>query len=102
MLAAVARGRHDLVIERVALPSPGPGEVRVRVEACGLCGTDLHLRETGFAPGHVPGHEIAGSVDALGPGVSGLAVGDAVAFASDKKAGAVKVPVVPDREPTLA
>ncbi len=79
MRAAIARSRHELAVGEAPLPEPGPGEVRVRVEACGLCGTDLHLLRAGFAPGHTPGHEIAGRVDAVGSGVSGLAPGDPVA-----------------------
>ena len=66
------------------LPEPGPGEVRVRVEACGVCGSDHFLQAGGFGPGVgfpiVPGHEAAGRVDALGDGVAGLAVGDQVAI----------------------
>jgi propanol-preferring alcohol dehydrogenase len=54
-------------------PEPGPGEVRVRVRACGVCRTDLHLAE-GDLPVHrpltVPGHEIVGVVDRLGPGTT--------------------------------
>ncbi|MFD8013863.1 alcohol dehydrogenase catalytic domain-containing protein [Streptomyces sp. NPDC058955] len=65
-----------------ALPVPGPGEVRVRVEAAGVCGTDALLLSGAF-PGTVfplvPGHEVAGRVDALGEGVTGRAVGDRVA-----------------------
>ena len=79
MRAAKARTKHDLFIEEVPLPEPSAGEVRIRVEACGLCGTDLHLREGGFADGHTPGHEIAGLVDAIGPGVAGVARGSRVA-----------------------
>jgi threonine dehydrogenase-like Zn-dependent dehydrogenase len=61
-------------------PEPGPGEVRVRVRACGLCGSDLHLRSAGFVRrGVAPGHEFAGVVDAVGAGVSDLAPGAAVA-----------------------
>ena len=52
-------------------PEPGPGEIRVRVSACGVCRTDLHLAE-GDLPPHrptiVPGHEVVGVVDAVGPG----------------------------------
>jgi 2-desacetyl-2-hydroxyethyl bacteriochlorophyllide A dehydrogenase len=66
------------------LPEPGPGEVRVRVEACGVCGSDHFLQAGGFGPGVgfpiVPGHEAAGRIDALGEGVSGFAVGDQVAI----------------------
>jgi threonine dehydrogenase-like Zn-dependent dehydrogenase len=58
---------------------PGPGEVRVRVEACGVCGSDLHFFELGpMVPGKTPGHEIAGRIDALGDGVEGFATGDRV------------------------
>lgn len=79
MRAAVAREKHALRVEAVPVPEPGADEVRVRVLACGLCGTDLHIREAGFAAGHTPGHEIAGVVDALGPGVTALRVGQRVA-----------------------
>ena len=53
------------------VPEPGPGEIRVRVSACGVCRTDLHLAEGDLAPHRpttVPGHEVVGTVDALGPG----------------------------------
>ena len=60
------------------VPEPGPGEVLVRVRACGVCRTDLHLVD-GELPDPklpvVPGHEIVGEVAALGPGVDGLALG---------------------------
>lgn len=63
---------------------PGPGEVRVRVEACGVCGSDVFLQKGGFGPRVsfplVPGHEAAGRVDALGEGVAGIALGDQVAL----------------------
>ncbi len=66
------------------VPEPGPGEVRLRVEACGVCGSDHFLQEGGFGPGVrmpvVPGHEAAGRVDALGPGVTGWEPGDQVAL----------------------
>jgi propanol-preferring alcohol dehydrogenase len=62
-------------------PSPGPGEVRLRVLACGVCRTDLHVVD-GELPdlGHpvVPGHQIVGVVEALGPGVERLAPGQRV------------------------
>ena len=63
------------------VPQPGPGEVRVQVRTCGLCHTDLHTVE-GDLPPHkrpvVPGHQIVGIVDALGPGVRVLKEGDRV------------------------
>jgi propanol-preferring alcohol dehydrogenase len=62
-------------------PEPGPGEVRVRVSACGVCRTDLHLAEGDLdprRPGVVPGHEVVGRVDRQGPGCELLAVGDRI------------------------
>lgn len=60
------------------VPTPGPGEVLVKVLACGVCRTDLHLVD-GELPNPklpvVPGHEIVGEVAGLGPGVAGLALG---------------------------
>ena len=71
------------VVER-PVPAPGAGEVRVRVTVCGVCRTDLHLAE-GDLPPHaadvVPGHEIVGIVDALGPDARRLAVGERVGIA---------------------
>lgn len=81
MLAAQARGRELIQIERIPIPEPGPGEVRVRLLACGICGSDLHFHHAGlWAPGATPGHEMAGEIDALGDGVAGLAKGDRVAI----------------------
>jgi alcohol dehydrogenase, propanol-preferring len=61
------------------VPEPGEGELLLRVRVCGVCRTDLHVAE-GDLPVHrprvVPGHEIVGSVVALGPSVTGFAVGD--------------------------
>src|SRR6476661_7752533 len=66
------------------MPEPGPGKVRVKVEACGICHSDSFTVE-GHYPGidypRVPGHEIAGHVDALGPGVTAWRVGSASASA---------------------
>jgi threonine dehydrogenase-like Zn-dependent dehydrogenase len=81
MRAVQVRGRGLFEVARVPVPEPGPGQVRVRVEACGICGSDLHLFEQGlFPPGHTPGHEPAGVIDAVGPGVvAGPAPGTRVA-----------------------
>jgi propanol-preferring alcohol dehydrogenase len=65
-------------------PQPGPGQVRLRVSVCGICRTDLHLAEGDLPPrrpGVVPGHEVVGRVDALGPGSSRFRVGDRVGVA---------------------
>ena len=70
-----------LVLADIPDPVAGPGEVLVRVRACGVCRTDLHVVD-GELPGAcspiVPGHEIVGTVAATGPGVAGFAVGDRV------------------------
>jgi len=63
---------------------PGPGEVRVRVRACGVCRTDIHVVE-GDLPARrlplVPGHQVVGTVDSLGPGASRFRIGDRVGIA---------------------
>ena len=67
-------------IEDCEAAEPGPGEVRIRVQACGICGTDLHYMSGGLMmPGHTPGHEMMGRIDRVGPGVSDLAEGQTVA-----------------------
>jgi len=73
--------RPELV--EVPVPKPGPGEVLLRVDAAGLCHTDLHLMEwpEGAMPYDLPftlGHETAGTIAALGPGASGVREGDRV------------------------
>ncbi len=70
----------DLRVEEVPDPSPGAGEVLVKVSACGVCHTDLHVikGEVAFPMPCVLGHEVAGTVAALGAGVSGPAVGTRV------------------------
>lgn len=60
------------------VPEPGPGQVRIAVAACAVCRTDLHVVDgelPGAAPGIVPGHEIVGRVEALGPGVTAPGLG---------------------------
>jgi 2-desacetyl-2-hydroxyethyl bacteriochlorophyllide A dehydrogenase len=67
-----------------ARPQPGPGEARVLVEACGVCGSDDFLQAGGFGDAVpypiVPGHEAAGRIDEVGDGVEGFAIGDQVAI----------------------
>jgi len=67
-------------IDRAA-PEPGPGQVRIHVRVCGVCRTDLHLAEGDLAPRRplvVPGHEVVGEVDAVGPDCSRFRPGDRV------------------------
>ena len=70
-------------LERTELPDPqpAPGQIRVKILACGVCRTDLHVVD-GELPGPVlpiiPGHEIVGRIDALGAGIDGLRVGERV------------------------
>jgi propanol-preferring alcohol dehydrogenase len=70
-------------LEWTELPErlPGPGQVRVKVAACGVCRTDLHVVD-GVLPHPqvpiIPGHEIVGRIDAVGEGVAGLAIGERV------------------------
>jgi len=79
--AAIAFSPDEaLRIEEVDLADPGPGEVRIKMQACGICRSDLSALE-GKETVHFPvvlGHEGAGSVDAVGPGVTALTEGDQV------------------------
>lgn len=83
MKAAVFYGYHDLRVEERKLTPPAPGEVRIRVKACGVCGTDVHIYEgdqgsVSVLPPLIIGHEFAGIVDEVGAGVSTLRPGDHV------------------------
>lgn len=86
MRAALLTGAGEKLEIRddVELAGPGPGEVRVRMAASGLCRTDLSCREGTIpvAAPSVPGHEGAGRIVALGEGVGGLSVGDPVVIAA--------------------
>ncbi len=77
----VATGKGKPVeVTTIHVPDPGPGEAVVRVQACGVCHTDLHYREGGINDEFpfLLGHEVAGVVDAVGDGVRDLAPGDFV------------------------
>jgi S-(hydroxymethyl)mycothiol dehydrogenase len=84
VLGVVAREKGAPVsVETVVVPDPGPGEALVRVQACGVCHTDLHYRE-GAISDEFPfllGHEAAGTVESVGPGVTSVAPGDYVVLA---------------------
>jgi S-(hydroxymethyl)mycothiol dehydrogenase len=77
----VAAGKGEPVsVETIVVPDPGPGEAVVRVQACGVCHTDLHYREGGIGDDfpYLLGHEAAGTVDRVGEGVTSVAPGDFV------------------------
>ncbi len=81
-VVALTKGQ-PVTVETVVVPDPGPGEALVKVAACGVCHTDLHYRE-GAINDDFPfllGHEAAGTVEAIGDGVTGLAEGDYVVLA---------------------
>jgi L-iditol 2-dehydrogenase len=71
----------DLRLEQIDEPEAGPGEVKIRVRACSMCGTDLKISRSGhpnMSPPQVMGHEIAGEIVQLGDGVDGWSAGDRV------------------------
>ncbi|MCH7562593.1 MAG: zinc-binding dehydrogenase [Gemmatimonadetes bacterium] len=93
MKAAVFGGpEQGLSIEEVPDPRPGPGEVLIRVAACGVCHTDLHYLDNGTPtfkpPPIILGHEISGTVAELGQGVDTLHPGDRVLVAAVTSCGA--------------
>lgn len=80
MRAVVTPGiGQTLELRDLPEPEPGPGEVLVRVRACGVCGSDLHLSDALDAPGLVLGHELMGEIVEVGPGVDADRIGDRVA-----------------------
>src|SRR5437879_4089297 len=77
----VARSKGaPVTVEEIVVPDPGPGEALVRVQACGVCHTDLHYREGAINDDYpfLLGHEAAGIVEAVGGGVTQIAPGDFV------------------------
>ena len=83
MKSAVLRKIKEIAVEDREIPQPGAGEVLLRVMACGVCGTDVHIFEGGKGAGDSPlpivlGHEFSGVVEKTGPGAEGFAPGDRV------------------------
>ena len=86
MKAAVYHGPRDIRVEDIPAPAVGDNEVLVRVRACGICGSDLHMYRLGMfevlgrpaGGGRVMGHELSGEVVAMGPRVGGFRVGDRI------------------------
>ncbi|MBO0129898.1 L-idonate 5-dehydrogenase [Agrobacterium burrii] len=90
MKAVVIHAAKDLRIEEREAEQPGPGQLEVAIEAGGICGSDLHYyNHGGFGTVRVRepmilGHEVAGTIKALGEGVSGFAIGDRVAVSPSR------------------
>jgi len=83
MLAAVVENfGHPMVIREIDIPTPGPGQILVKTEACGVCHTDVHAADGDWPlkpkPPFVPGHEAIGRVVAIGAGVTLVREGDRV------------------------
>lgn len=82
MRAAIIDKPNEIRVGDVPDPTPGPGEVVVKVGACGICGSDLNIAAGNFPPTPfpiVPGHEFAGEVVAVGTGVDYVTEGERVA-----------------------
>lgn len=80
-VAQVSRPKGPFEIVDRPIPDPGAGEVRIKVHACGICHSDSLTKEGGsphLQYPRVPGHEVAGVIDAIGPGVAGWALGQKV------------------------
>ncbi len=80
MKAAVYRRQNEMAVTDVPRPKAGPGEVVLKVHACGICGSDLHAVQYGFGmpPDSVMGHEFCGEIVELGQGVRDYALADRV------------------------
>ena len=80
MKAVVYDAPKQYSVKEVPTPEPGPGEVRIKVNQVGVCGTDVHILKGEYPVerGLTVGHEPVGRVEALGPGVTGFRVGDRV------------------------
>lgn len=92
--AVLHKDKSSLQIEDVTPREPAEGEVRVRVKACGVCGSDVHLvlhhSMSASAYPRIPGHESSGVVEACGPGVSAFRPGDRVVVAAGTSCGRCK------------
>ena len=81
MKAAVFVEKEKIEIQDIPQPKIGPGEILLKVDYCGICGSDVHAYKSGqlYSPGTVMGHEFSGTVSEIGESVEGFAIGDTVA-----------------------
>jgi threonine dehydrogenase-like Zn-dependent dehydrogenase len=89
MPAAVYQSPGVVTVEDRPVPRPGPGEVLVEVDHCGICGSDIHILLEGWVnqPGLIAGHEYTGTIVALGDGVTGWEEGDRIVGGPSPKCG---------------
>lgn len=88
MRAAVLKGPREILVEEVPTPEPGKFEVLIKMNYCGICGSDLHFYESPHTPpGSIMGHEWAGEVFEVGPEVTMWSVGDRVWPGGDDTVG---------------
>ncbi|MFB3902452.1 MAG: zinc-binding dehydrogenase [Acidobacteriota bacterium] len=87
MRAIVWQGDKRFEVQEVPKPVPGPGQILVKVEAAAVCSSDMHLADFRCKAPLIPGHEVAGTVEELGEGVNGFALGDRVALDPVQRCG---------------
>jgi L-iditol 2-dehydrogenase len=78
MQACLINNKGQVGIENVPVPSLRPGEVLVKLAAAGICGTDIEKAQGGYGPGGILGHEVSGTIERIGEGVTGLTEGKRV------------------------
>jgi S-(hydroxymethyl)mycothiol dehydrogenase len=93
-----AKGQPVEIVD-IVIPDPGPGEAVVDIIACGVCHTDLTYREGGINDEYpfLLGHEAAGTVEAVGPGVTGVRCADSAGHASAADRTSASTPSTPSR-----
>jgi 2-desacetyl-2-hydroxyethyl bacteriochlorophyllide A dehydrogenase len=90
MRAVIVKAPGEIRVGEVPEPTPAKGQVIIRVAACGICGTDIHIVDGHLPPTPypiIPGHEFGGEIVAIGPEVDGAAVGDRVAVQPNMPCG---------------